>query len=75
MSWIEEVRGKYKRKNQILFSKDNPMIMDLDMLLREQNRKTIILWAFDLAEESIRLLSERYPGEERPLAALQVSRD
>ena len=33
------------------------------------------LWAFDLAEESVQQLEEKYPDEKRPKEALEAARD
>lgn len=74
MEWTEEVAGKLKRKNHILFSQDMEFLQDLNALLRGQDRVTVALWAFDLAEESVRILEEKYPGELRPRVCLETAR-
>ena len=74
MDWHDEVRTKLKRKNQVLFAKDAEFLQDLAMLLREQNHRTIVLWAQDLAAESVAELEERYPDETRPREALEAAR-
>ena len=74
MNWLDEVRIKLKRKNQILFAKDAEFLQDLAMLLREQNHRTIVLWALDLATESVTKLEEKYPDETRPREALEAAR-
>ena len=33
MDWIEEVKTRLGRKNQVLFSKDSPCLQDLRLLL------------------------------------------
>ena len=45
------------------------------ILFQKQNRKTMILWAHDLAAESIVQLTEKYPEEMRPREALAASKD
>lgn len=52
MDWVEEVKQKLKRKNQILFSKNCEFLSDLNTLLCSQNRKTVILWSLDFAAET-----------------------
>lgn len=74
MTWQEELQEKLRRKNQILFSKDSAVLRELNMLLPEQNRRTLALWAFDLAEEAVINLEEKYPDEFRPREALEASR-
>lgn len=75
MYWIDEVNGKLKRKNQILFAKDSEYMKDLILLFQEQNHITMSLWAFDFAEESIAVLKEKYPYETRPEQALITVKD
>lgn len=74
MDWTEEVYQKIKRKNEILFSKDSIFLQDLILLIQQQNHRTLALWAFDLADETIKKLQIRHPGEERPAMALQAAR-
>lgn len=75
MDWREEVREKQKRGNQILFGKDSPFLQDLKMLLDGQSHITLVLWALDLAEESVKILKAKYPEEARPEEALLAARD
>lgn len=74
MDWLEEVQGKLKRRNQVLFSKDSPLFQGLRLQIDSQNRRTLVLWALDLAEETVRELEDRYPGEDRPRQALEAAR-
>ena len=74
MDWLDEVRTKLKRKNQVLFAKDAEFLQDLAMLFREQSHKTMVLWALDLAAESVAKLEEKYPDEARPREALEAAR-
>lgn len=75
MNWLDEVRIKLKRKNQVLFAKDSEYLQDLIVLFQNQDHRTITLWAFDFATESIAKLEEKYPGEKRPREALEASQD
>ena len=74
MDWLEEVKGKIKRGNEILFSPKDAFLLDLATLIDGQNHKTMVLWALELAEEAVRILEERYPKETRPRAALETTR-
>lgn len=74
MDWIDEVNSKLKRKNQILFSKDSSLLQDLSLLLDNQNHRVVVLWAFELAEEAVKKLEEKYPAERRPRNALEASK-
>ena len=72
--WFAEVKAKAKRKNQILFSKDSLLLTDLCQLIAQANRRALILWALELAEETARELAEKYPEDHRPLEAIAASR-
>ena len=72
--WLAEVKAKAKRKNQILFSKDSLLLTDLCQLIAHANRRALILWALELAEETARELAEKYPEDHRPREAIAASR-
>ena len=72
--WLAEVKAKAKRKNQILFSKDSLLLTDLRQLIAQANRRALILWALELAEETARELAEKYPEDPRPREAIAASR-
>lgn len=74
MDWIDDVKGRIKRKNLILFSHESPVLQELSMLLENQNRRTVALWAFDLCGDCVRELSEKYPDDSRPSKALEDAR-
>ena len=74
MDWMAETSERLRRHNQILFSQDSPLLAPLLLLLERQDRRTVVLWALELAEESAAVLSQRYPHEDRPQAAVDASR-
>ena len=74
MDWLDEMRIRLKKRNQVLFAKDMEYLQDLTMLFREQSHKTMVLWALDLAAESVARLKEKYPDENRPGEALEAAR-
>lgn len=74
MDWFDEVRAKLHRKRQVLFSKDSIFLQDLELLLRSQSHRAVVLWAFDRAEETVKKLEAKYPAENRPRAALEAAR-
>ena len=75
MDWLDEVRAKLKKHNQVLFAKNSEFLQDLTMLFQDQSHKTMVLWALDLAAESVAKLAEKYPDEPRPREALESARD
>ena len=72
--WLAEVKAKAKRKNQILFAKDSLFLTDLCQLIAQANRRVLILWALELAEETARELAGKYPEDPRPREAIAASR-
>lgn len=75
MDWLDEVQSRIKRKNQILFSKDSEFLADLADLIRIQNHRAMVLWAFEFADETVKKLYERYPNEKRLETAVLTSKD
>ena len=72
--WLTEVRAKAKRHNQILFSRDSLLLAELSRLIEQTNRRALILWALELAEEIVRELAEKHPEDHRPREAIAASR-
>ena len=56
MDWLKEVQEKLKKKNQILFSQESDFLKDLAVQMDQQNHRTLVLLAFDLAEEAVKTL-------------------
>ena len=63
MNWIQEVEKRIKRQNRILFAKDSLYLQDLRDLLGTQNHRVLVLWALDLAEESVQAWNQKHPDE------------
>ena len=72
--WLAEVIAKANRKNQLLFSKDSLLLDNLRHLSDLTNRRVLILWALELAEETVLQLTEKYPEDHRPREAIAASR-
>lgn len=75
MNWLNEVQNRMKRKNQVLFVKNSEFLADLAALIQEQNHRTMVLWAFEFADETVQRLSDRYPNEKRLESAVSASKD
>ena len=73
--WIDEPAARLKRKNQVLFAKDSPFLYDLEALLQGTDHRAVVLWALELAEQSVSELEKAYPEETRPREALNAARD
>ena len=50
------------------------VLTDLRQLIVHANRRALILWALELAEETARELAGKYPEDPRPLDAIAASR-
>ena len=72
--WLAEVSAKAKRHNQILFSKESLLLDNLRHLIDQANRRVVILWALELAGETVLQLAEKYPEDLRPGEAIAASR-
>ena len=71
MDWLSEVNKRYRRNNQILFSKESEYLQDLRMLFEEQDHKTMVLWAMDFAAESVAVFPIQGRFRNRLAAAAQ----
>ena len=72
--WLAEVKAKAKRKNQMLFSKDSLLLDELCQLIEQANRRVLVLWALELAEETVLQLTEKYPEDHHPREAIAAAR-
>ena len=73
MDWMDEVREREKRKNQILFGKDSQYLAPLQQQIAEQNHRVVVLWALEYAEQTAQVLHLRYPDETRPMDAVNMA--
>ena len=71
--WMDEVQARLGRKNQVLFAKNSLYLKNLSELFRAQGHRVMVLWALDLAAESVEGLSEKYPDGHRPLEAWEAA--
>jgi hypothetical protein len=67
---LDDVRDKIKKKNQIFFAKNSEFLQDLTALIKVQNHKAMVLWAFEFADETAQKLLQKYPNEMRPHQAV-----
>lgn len=74
MGWMEQVKARLRRKNLVLFSPRDSLLAPLSLRLEGQDHRAVTLWAFSLVEETVERLETKHPGEDRPRAALELSR-
>ena len=68
-----EAAARLKRKNQVLFSKNSACLQPLALMLADTDHRTAVLWALDLAAQTVSALGESYPDEARPSLALKAA--
>ena len=71
---LTDVKDKWKRKNQILFSRESACLQDLLVNIRKQSHQTLVLWALKFAEEIVLTLQNKYPDDHRPTTAIEKTR-
>lgn len=72
---LQDVSLKWKRRNQILFSRESPCLQELLAQICLQTHRTLVIWAFACVEKPLRRLQERYPQETRPERAVALCRE
>lgn len=73
MDWMENVRAREKRKNQVLFRTDDLLLLELARQVNRQNRRVLILWSLELAEDSMQILEDKYPADHRLRQAVDAA--
>ena len=66
--------NRIKKGRKVLFHPNDECFTDLYELMQTQSHKTLILWALELAEESVKELNKKYINDNRPANALIFSR-
>lgn len=70
----DDVEARIKRKNKVLFSYDSECLGGLLELSRLQNRRVLVLWAFECVKIPLELVEEAFPDETRPRIAYEQCR-
>ena len=66
------IEMKYKKGNQLLFSRDSECLQDLIRLIEKQKHRTLVRWSFECAQEPLLKFEAKYPNELRPRKALEL---
>ncbi len=72
---FEDVEEKVKMNNQLFFSHSSESLQELIKLMKAQKHRTIVMWAFDCAKETLKQFEEKYPHEKRPRNCLELCED
>lgn len=73
-SWLDGVVTRMRRKDQILFAPDSPLLQDLATALAGQSRRAVTLWALEQAGRVALQLAEKYPDLSCPMDAVAAAR-
>ena len=72
--WMEDVRRRLSRHNQILFSRESPCLQELLGEIRQHRHRTLVLWAFRCVQRPLAILRAHLPQEDRPQQAVALCR-
>ncbi len=70
----KEILRKYRKGNAILFTPDSPMLLSLTLNLESSVKRSVVLWAFDTAEEACSRFEQLCPGQDIPRKCVAVCR-
>ncbi len=70
----EMLVNRINNGRKILFDPDDECLINLYEKIKNKSHKTLILWAWELAEESVRELNIKYINDARPENALNLSK-
>jgi len=73
-TWLDEVKAKLKRRNQILFGKDSLLLQELSLLISNSSRRALTLWALSLAEQTVKDFERPHPDESIPRNTLLAAK-
>lgn len=74
MEWRKVLEKRIKTRRQILFSKEDEPLQNLILLIQMMPRKAVILWALEMAEETVKILEKKYPQNDCARNALEMTR-
>lgn len=72
---LADVTQKWKRKNQILFSRQSSCLQDLLQQICLQKHRTLVLWALECAQDLVVCFKNRHPEEERLERAVSLCKE
>ena len=74
MDWVEQVERRLRKRNQILFTRDNLCLQKLLEEISLQSHRVLVEWAFACVERPLKILGSHLPEEKRPREAVEVCR-
>lgn len=70
---IDVLKERKKKGNKVLFRPNDEIFSPLNLLLEKASHREVILWALDLAEEDVKVLSQKYPCDNRAKNAFNAA--
>ena len=74
MDWMEQVKAKQMRRNQILFDRNSVLLLPLRHQIAKQSHIVIVAWCLSCLETLVQELSAQLPEEQRARQALDICR-
>lgn len=69
----EIISSRIKKKRQILFNRDDDVILGLSMIINDMPKEAVVSWALEMAKESLKVLEDKYPCDNRPQRAVTLT--
>ena len=70
---IDVLKERKKKGNKVLFRPNDEIFSQLNLLLEKASHREVVLWALDLAEEDVKVLSQKYPCDNRAKNAFNAA--
>lgn len=70
----ETIISRIKKKRQIIFNKDDEIMIELSMIINDMPKEAVVSWAIEMAEESLKVLEDKYPHDDRPKRAIELTK-
>lgn len=68
---FEDVYIKINKKNKLFFNRDSNCLKELKELIQLQNHRTLVMWALNCGQDTLKQFEEKYSNENRPRICLE----
>lgn len=74
MDWLEQVKTKQRRHNQILFDRNSILLQPLREQIAQQHHIVVVVWCFDCLQSLAAILRQRWGEDARIDQVLDICR-
>lgn len=74
MDWLEQVKTKQRRHNQILFDRNSILLQPLREQIAQQHHIVVVAWCFDCLQSLAAALRQRWGKDARIDQVLDICR-